>query len=172
MDDLAWMGFGFWWRLRVLRFAMLGYRRITYNVSMSKTRRNILGTCTAIKRRVQKLCCSSSWFKKSTRAYKSQECNGKRAPKLKVGRDQPTESVMFIPYTEESQLKKSLHEVDKNLKGYRSVRYVKTTGMTIEDSLVSKDPWAGSCPREDCFPCSTGKVWSSMIQGVAYRIDC
>ena len=44
--------------------------------------------------------------------------------------------------------------------------------MTMEDSLVVKDPWSGSCQRGGCFPCSSGKVGQCMIQGVTYRIDC
>ena len=40
--------------------------------------------------------------------------------------------VMFIPYTPMSKLKKSLQEMEENLKFLDKVRYVETIGPTIE----------------------------------------
>ena len=70
--------------------------------------------------------------------------------------DKPTESVMFVPYTEGSGLKRSLQEGEEKLIGMGKVRYVEKTGRTMENTLVSADPWAEACGRSECFPCSTG----------------
>ena len=170
MDELAGMGFGTEWRSRVLRSALLGYRRILYNETVGKTRRNRLSACTAIKRRVQKLCGSNTWFKQSSNED-VQECK-KRTPKFQVGGEKPTESIMFIPYTEGSTFKKSLQEAECHLAGYGTIRYIETTGRTLESSLVVKDPWSGSCHRDNCFPCISGRTGQCQKQNVTYRIDC
>ena len=153
------------------------YSRVHYwgtEEKIGKLRRNRLGECTAVKRRVQKLCGSSTWFKAETTPEKESKVThfSKRAPRFQVGGQKPTESVLFIPYTENSELKKILQEAECHLAGYGSVRYVETTGRTMERSVVTKDPWAGSCLREDCFPCTSGRVGQCMKQNVTYRIDC
>ena len=79
---------------------------------------------------------------------------------------------MFIPYTTDGTLKQMLQEGEGHMVGYGSVRYVEMTGSTLEESLVTKDPWAGSCLRENCFPCTSGKMGQCMKQGITYRIDC
>ena len=45
-------------------------------------------------------------------------------------------------------------------------------GRTIENLLVTKDPWEGSCLQEDCFTCTSGKPGKCLKQNATYRIDC
>ena len=166
MDDLCGMGYGLEWRKRVLTSAMVGYKRILYKESVGNGRRNRLGACTLLKRRVQKLCGPRTWF--NMRQSKDLEEDAVRTttkgriPRVLVGGEKPTESVMFIPYTEGGNLKKMLSEGEEKLVGYGQVRFVEMTGRTMESTLVNKDPWSGSCARSNCFPCTTGKVGHCM----------
>ena len=165
MDELAGMGFTMEWRQKVLRSSLLGYRRILFKATKG-SRRNSLGECTRLKRRVQKLCGPSTWFKMTTPQEETRE-PGKRkgrssVPEIKVGGKKPVEGVMFVPNTEGGVLKKQLQEAETNLVGYGQVRYQEMSGRTIESMLVVKDPWAGTCGRSDCFPCTTGSTGQCM----------
>ena len=89
------------------------YSRVHYwgtEEKIGKLRRNRLGECTAVKRRVQKLCGSSTWFKAETAPDRESEVShfSKRAPRFQVGGQKTTASVLFIPYTENSELNKIL----------------------------------------------------------------
>ena len=52
------------------------------------------------------------------------------------------------------------------------MRYVERGGTTVERLIHTKDPWAGTCARPDCFLCTTGKPGSCMKQGIVYKISC
>ena len=117
MDDLCGMGYGLEWRIRVLRSTLIGYKRILHRESKGSTRRNRLGQCTLMKRRIQKLCGAKTWFQQQ-KASKEGAAEGKRSPKVHIGGQKPTESVMFVPYTEESHLKRLLQDAEANLVGY------------------------------------------------------
>ena len=66
------------------------------------------------------------------------------------------ERVLFIPYTEKSELAK---RVRRKLEIYESiscikVRVVEKTGERVMDTLHRSDPWEKSkCKRSDCKMC-------------------
>ena len=129
----------------VLKSAMKGYKRILYKMQQGKTRGNRLGSCTLLKRRVNKICRGSTWFRMSQEQTETQEGVKSKNPvkerfEVKIGGNKPVESVMFIPCMEGGVLKKALQDAEYKLIGAGMVKYVKTTGRTIAEMLNRKDP--------------------------------
>ena len=103
-------------------------------------------------------------------------------PRPKVNRPshQPrTESVLFIPHTEGSKLRKALQAAEDKyarLNGTDKVRMVERGGRKIMQLLVRSDPWAGEpCGRQDCLPCTTGEEGRTGIctkEGILYKLSC
>ena len=118
---------------------------------VGKTRRNRLGACTELKRRMSKLCGVSNWFrveKDSEEKSPKSSRGGRREDQAKLGPERPLEAMMFVPCTEGASIKKFLQEEGK-LIGYGKVKYVESSGRTIADMLMKKDPWEGDCCREN-----------------------
>ena len=70
--------------------------------------------------------------------------SGKKATNIRRnvgGTDKPAEAVMLVPYMRDSLLKKALQTGEETLTGFGTVRYFETTGMTMDTTLVKKDPW-------------------------------
>ena len=73
------------------------------------------------------------------------------------------ETVVFVPSTPGSQLKKSLQEADNVIcqtVNSPSVRFVETGGPTIMELVGNNNPGAREwwCPRHDCAPCQGRRV--------------
>ena len=61
-------------------------------------------------------------------------------------------TVIFCPYTPESELAKKWREVEAREAETKGWRY-----KVVESGLiVCKNPWAGPCTDSECFICSTG----------------
>ena len=79
----------------------------------------------------------------------------------KKSRVDNTKSVIFCPYTPESELAKRLREVEADMEkmsGYR-VKVVEEAGETIKDILHSSNPWRGeNCGRTNCWLCRTKEM--------------
>ena len=76
---------------------------------------------------------------------------GEKSNKEDAVRVKEIETVVFIPTTEGSKLKKILQEKDDNLcriAGSPTVRFVEKGGPTILDQVGRNNPWAGDwfCP--------------------------
>ena len=63
MDNLNAMGYSQKWREGVLQSALTGYQRILCKVEQGTSRRNRKGVDTYAKRRFQKLCGISEWYR-------------------------------------------------------------------------------------------------------------
>ena len=85
------------------------------------------------------------------------------------------ESVLFIPFTPNSELKKQLTDVEKTINGHRKtgmVRMIERSGPTMAQILYNKQPWSKElCGRPNCLPCLT-KPGSCRRSGVTYRVTC
>ena len=85
------------------------------------------------------------------------------------------ETVLFIPFTPNSVLKKALQDTERLVNGRRktcTVRFVEQSGPTVGQLLFNKTPWKGdSCQREACKPCKT-QTGSCRKVNVTYRITC
>ena len=121
MDNLASMGYGQPWREKVLLSTMKGYMRILNKCTQGTSRRNRKGAETWLKRRYNRLCGKASWYKLAGDYEKLQELawdpeenqsnrNSNAKKHHKKPDDRYIESVMFVPYTPESQLKNQRQE--------------------------------------------------------------
>ena len=73
------------------------------------------------------------------------------------------ESVVFVPYTLESKLRKDLQKVEETLTqemNTPTVRFVERGGQTVSESLSRNNPWSKEnyCLRKCCPPC-WGRKW-------------
>ena len=115
----------------------------------------------------------------SSRAQEQNNSNANPAPKTTKkpanNQVQPTESVLFLPYTPNSSLKKTIQEIEGKLVGRRPtgrVRIVERTGPTIFQLIGNKSPWTNdSCGRPNCTPCKH-QEGSCRAQNLVYRITC
>ena len=131
-------------------------------------------------RRVKKLTGKSSWFKKPKNPYTvsySSSKTKKRWPKKnnpdKLS-DIPPESVLFIPFTSKSGLKRSLQEVEArfNKLGFGKVGIVETIGNKLNQQLSNTAPWTQDpCGRQDCQPCKH-KPGSCLKRNCTYKVSC
>ena len=80
-------------------------------------------------------------------------------------------SVIFVPATPESSLKRSLDE-DVKKSGLR-IRIVEKSGMSVKRVLQRSDPFKKrTCERECCFVCRTGGRGPRDSFGVTSEIKC
>ena len=80
-------------------------------------------------------------------------------------------SVIFVPATPESSLKRLLDE-DVKKSGLR-IRIVEKSGMSVKRVLQRSDPFKKrTCERECCLVCQTGGRGPCDSRGVTYEIKC
>ena len=101
MDNLCGMGYGYQWRVRVLRSTLAGYKRVMEKVDRGETKRKREGKTTRLTRRWKKLMGPSTWFKSDKR--RNEELTRGEPPKRKRGRYEGSgkspDVVMFVPAT-------------------------------------------------------------------------
>ena len=79
-------------------------------------------------------------------------------------------SVIFVPATPESSLKRLL---DEDVKSGLRIRIVEKSGMSMKRVLQRSDPFKKrTCERECCFVCRTGGGGPCDSCGVTYEIKC
>ena len=101
-------------------------------------------------------------------------------PPLKKQDNRRVESVIFIPHTANSSLRKKLQESDDEMTrvlGMGRAKFIEEAGMKLSSMLVVKDPWFqlnGGCGRRTCYPCisSKGKGLSCRSESICYQIVC
>ena len=131
-------------------------------------------------RRMKRLC-KTAWFQDFLDEDKEekedewrgfQEAGQPPRKRRKGEKGQPlVESVMFVPFTEGSSLKKELTEQEAKMPYQTKIKFVESMGMTVGDTLFKKDPTSGHCQREDCFLCMS-QPGKCMRQGLVYEIRC
>ena len=125
MDNLAAMGYSLAWREATLWKALVGYMRVLGRVRDGETRRNRLATCTELARRVKKLCGETSWFRdEQDELEHSESQESQRSRRRQVRDNRRVESILFIPLTQESTLKKKLTELERNSTFRSKFKYV------------------------------------------------
>ena len=55
------------------------------------------------------------------------------------------ESVVFLPYTPESELRSRISKMDLDLKFRTKLKYVEELGRTVGQVLINKDPVSLDC---------------------------
>ena len=151
MDNLLGMGYSETWRIKVLTSALKGYKKVLDLVNKGLTNRNRLGAKTATFRRWKKLMGPSTWFQ--DKQAKDSKNGGRSQTGRSKGDARETEGVMFVPATPQGQLKTRMQELDLKLGLRGRMKYVETTGETIQGLLFKTDPWGTPCRRENCMTC-------------------
>ena len=104
------------------------------------------------------------WKKEERRKEKEQ----KRKDWYKGG---GLDSVVFIPTTPSSQLKK-MYEREIRHSGLR-IKVVERTGRTLKSQLQTSNPFRPrDCGRNGCFVCTTTNSGNCNTEGVTYNIKC
>ena len=84
--------------------------------------------------------------------------------------------VLFLPYTNNSELAKRVKEKLKQLEDLSSlrIRVVERTGEKLVDCLHKSNPWiATDCEREGCQFCGDEKTKGKCKStGIVYEIEC
>ena len=149
------MGYKVEWVSKVLEKALTGYENVLGMVSRGETTRNRLGAKTAQQRRYKKLF-QHDWYKKRPKGDREKDVQGKdrKKGKKRANEDEKQETVMFIPYTQGSELKRKLQEMEESISMSNRWRYMEEAGASIASKLVSQDPWKLPCGRESCWTCA------------------
>ena len=174
MEELETGGYNEGWRSKVLESAVVGYERILRSEITGQGYVNRPETHTKLKRRWNKLVGKHSWFKtdknrQSPRSkYKGRgTANGKSNVEV--------EGVLYVPYTAQGMLKRSIQKAeDCLLKNSRvgRVRILERLGPKLAEQLCNPTPWTGQhCGREGCYPCKT-KEGSCRKSNVTYKWTC
>merc|ERR1712081_71251 len=131
LDDLEGMGYSQEWRQKVLTSAKKGYCKILYKVQSGLCRRNRSGASSWLTRRHKRLVGQATWFKSKERENEKGEKQSGRTEwkRTPMNREEFT-TVMFIPHTKEGKLKRTLQEMEDNLRFPDRVRYVEKTGAS------------------------------------------
>ena len=151
----------------------------------------------------RKVSLKSSWFNKrrnkpknSAKAGNNNNNNNANRNKAKKRNNTPknffpnkppaeqdsreVESVVFIPYTKGSSLRKQLQEEDDKVTkilGIPRTKYIEKAGNKISSQIIVKNPWVaikGGCGRKLCYACKStaGKGISCRKEGINYSITC
>ena len=95
--------------------------------------------------------------------------------------EQPTKSVMFVPYTPGSVLAKMLRENENKISQLASnkMKIVERAGIKLQDILTRSNPWKGQdCLRPNCLLCLTKKrteknqTQECMKRNLVYETRC
>ena len=179
MGELAQGGYSKQWRQQVLEDALTGYKRFWAMEHEGTGHVNRPEGATANKRRAERLVGKSTWFMKPPNKNNKVKvsCNSTFKVKTKCRSKVPnkTETVLFIPFTPNSELKRKLQEAESFINGRNKtchVRMIERPGQTMASLLFNKHPWSQeSCGRETCLPCQT-KAGSCRKSNVTYRVKC
>ena len=95
----------------------------------------------------------------------------KESKKMNWYKSRGHESVIFVPCTPESRLKKIYEEQIK--KTEFKIKVVEKGGTKMKDILHRKNPFKKmKCDRNDCFVCSTGGKGACDKENITYDIIC
>ena len=120
-------------------------------------------------RYVTKLMKNKNWFKINSKEEQKRGRKGEyrgdkdskeeSREKVKREEDEP-ETVMFVPYTDNSKLQKMLQEKDNEfIRGgsQKRIKFVERGGQSLVQILGRSNPWQGrGCNRGECFQCQHG----------------
>ena len=89
--------------------------------------------------------------------------------------DPGPETILFVPYTPNSALRKEIQEVENIINaGDRTskVKVVERNGVSLENQLCNRTPWRQQeCKDKECIPCA-GKPGSCRSRNLTYRLVC
>ena len=81
------------------------------------------------------------------------------------------DSVLFVPSTPQSQLKRS-YQKEIARSGLR-IKVVERSGITLKSKLQVSNPFKPQrCGRDDCFVCSSEGTGNCNTEGITYEVKC
>ena len=126
-------------------------------------------------RRIKKIIAKSSWFKKKGQGQITSHVRSKSGQDTRSQKtDPPPETILFVPFTKGSQLKKELQKIDKQVSNskYGRVRVTERLGTSLINLIGNQAPWRSQhCGRDQCWPCIS-KEGSCKSHKVTYSITC
>ena len=177
MDELKEGGYSKKWREQVLEASVTGFERILKGEKEGTGSLHRSDKSTRKIRRWKNLCGKSQWFQPAGTKSADQQ-TGKRGKKRKregEGSQTEIESILYVPYTPDSELRKRLQKVEDSLLQGRltgRIRIVERLGQNIKEILCNPTPWKQlHCGRPSCAPCRT-KEGSCRAKNVTYTIQC
>ena len=106
-------------------------------------------------RRAKKLIAKSSWFKRAKKS-ESNQCQDKSQNQNHnrfKPEDPPPESILFVPFTKGSKLRKELQKIDDQVNGkqkFGRVRVTEKLGMSLIHLIGNQVPWKSyHCGRDN-----------------------
>ena len=102
------------------------------------------------------------------RVERRKEKESRKAKWYKKGGE---ESVIFVPYTQNSELKKR-YAKQKQRSGVK-IKVIERPGRTLKSFIQRPDPFKGkNCGRKDWFICESGGKGDCSMENVNYEIVC
>ena len=162
MEELKEGGFTKQWRESVLDAACRGVERMWQREVRGEGKFNRPGSSTKIKRRWMSLCGKTEWYNRKRKREDGDSKEDDPARRKSRKTEANVESVLYVPFIEGSQLRKTIHQIeDRTLRGKMTgkITVIERQGSTISQILSSPAPCKskeGSCKR----------------RGVTYEISC
>ena len=152
---------------------------------------------TFVARRFKYLCAQSSWFKPKVNDIHDDQshiyvpniyechCPQKRKSNTafidkiennkKRKYDPGPETILFVPFTPKSELRKQVQEMENQLNAGNKctkLKVIERNGQSLASQLCNKTPWRQqACQDPLCFPCVT-QPGACRKQNVTYRLVC
>ena len=135
-----------------------------------------------VRRSASKLLSKTTWFQyKNTDSSQQLTANHNSKPKsnstqtaktARAEREKQPETVLFIPHTPGSNLKKQVQEKINRGKKYQNVRVVERQGPKVGSLIINPAPWRReACLKPSCTPCEE-KPGSCRARNCVYKITC
>ena len=99
------------------------------------------------------------------------------SPPTEAPMSKEVETIVFIPMTKESRLRKILQEIDEDLcrtTNSPTARFIERGGPTVLELVGRNNPWGKEwvCPRRKCLPCqSRGLLAAEQEQETARMLE-
>ena len=132
-------------------------------------------------RKIKRLTGKATWFTKTK--SKEDQIQVKMPPQKTFKRkppneptnntEVPPETVLFVPYTPRSELKKDIMKAEQNMarSSYGRVKIVETIRPKLNQMLSNTAPWRNKhCGREECVTCPT-KPGQCLARNVTYKVE-
>ena len=184
--DLRREGFPAFWIRNCLDAATRGYTKMISNQVKGISPINRPEHLGKKGRLVKTLTGKSSWFKpkkKEAEAAAVFQSRGRRPKKSPLSEEAETststtqqapETVLFIPFTLNCDLRKILQKTEDDLckNSFRRVKFVETLGQKLNQQLANTAPWKNQpCGRSECPPCKT-KPGSCRRRNCTHTVKC
>ena len=163
------------WVKEALKNALRGYSKMVENEVDGKCPINRPEAVGKLGRRVKTLIGKSSWFTNKSQSEKQKDTTGSKSKPMKKGEPpEPPETILYVPFTPGSVLKKEIQSLEDtlNTSKFGRVRVLERLGRSVIETIGNKAPWRSEpCSRSQCVPCTT-KPGSCRSRNVTYKIVC